>query len=98
MNIIVFGGTGKIGKAVAWDLSKEDSIEKIGLVGRRRQVLEETARMLPEGKTEIHAIDILDKEDISRVIKNYDVGVIAMPDRRTSYRVAETAIYDIHGG
>ena len=42
MKILVFGGSGKIGAAVAWDLVKEKDVETVGLVGRRAEALEKT--------------------------------------------------------
>ncbi len=32
MKVLVFGGSGKIGSAVAWDLAKDDEVQAIGIV------------------------------------------------------------------
>lgn len=92
MRILVFGGTGKIGSAVAWDLAKVDDVETIGLIGRRRSALEGTKKWLKSKKVVLHAVDITKKEKVMPVLKSYDVGVIALPDRRTSYAIVAKAI------
>ncbi len=92
MKIIVFGGSGKIGTAVAWDLMQRTDVEEVGLIGRRKDALESTARWLKSEKVRVHAVDIMDKPRTITVLKGYDVGVIALPDRRTSYRIVDTAI------
>jgi lysine 6-dehydrogenase len=92
MKALVFGGSGTIGSAVAWDLAKDDQVEAIGIVGRRKESLEETKRWIGSTKIVPHILDVHDKKAAITLMKQYDVGVIAMPDRKTSYRVAHTAI------
>lgn len=92
MKILVLGGSGKIGSAVAWDLVQAEEVEEIGLVGRRISALELTRSWLQSPRVTLHAMDITDKAELSRLMRHYQVGVLALPDRRTSYRVAETAI------
>jgi saccharopine dehydrogenase-like NADP-dependent oxidoreductase len=92
MKILVFGGAGKIGSAVAWDLIKADDVETVGLVGRTRGSLEQTKKRLGSKKIAVHALDITKKEKVMPVLKAHDVGVVALPDRRTSYAIAARAI------
>lgn len=92
MKILVFGGSGKIGAAVAWDLVKENDVETVGLIGRRRDALEKTMSWIASPKLKSHILDIDDTQALKGVMKEYDVGVIALPDRRTSYHVAQAAI------
>jgi saccharopine dehydrogenase-like NADP-dependent oxidoreductase len=92
MKILVFGGSGKIGTAVAWDLVKEDDVETVGLVGRRAEALDKTKSWIGSPKLKSHVLDIDDTQTLKSVMKEYDVGVIALPDRRTSYHVAQAAI------
>ena len=92
MKILVFGGSGKMGAAVAWDLVKQYDVEVVGLVGRRRNTLEGIKEWIDSPKIKTHALDIAHKDKVTPVMKQYDVGVIALPDRRTSYMLAETAI------
>ena len=92
MKILVFGGSGKIGAAVAWDLVKEHDVEAVGLIGRRREALEKTKTWIANPKLKLHILDIDDTQALKSVMQEYDVGVIALPDRRTSYHVAQAAI------
>jgi saccharopine dehydrogenase-like NADP-dependent oxidoreductase len=92
MKTLVFGGNGKMGAAVAWDLAKEPAVEVIGLVGRRKDALEQTRAWLKSPKVQVHALDIADRNAVQALMKQYDVGILTLPDRRTSYLVADTAI------
>jgi len=92
MKILVFGGSGKIGAAVAWDLVKADDVDTVGLIGRKRVALDKTKSWIANPKLKSHILDIDDTQTLRSLMKEYDVGVIALPDRRTSYHVAETAI------
>ena len=92
MNILVFGGSGKIGSAIAWDLVKEEDVEAVGIIGRRRDALEKTKAWISNPKVKSYNLDIADTQTIMGLMESYDVGVIALPDRRTSYQVLEMAI------
>jgi lysine 6-dehydrogenase len=92
MNVLVFGGSGKIGTAVAWYLIRRSDVETVGLVGRRKSVLRATAARLKSAKLKIHSLDILNKQLTMKLMKGYDVGVIALPDRLTSYRLVDAAV------
>jgi saccharopine dehydrogenase-like NADP-dependent oxidoreductase len=92
MKILVFGGSGKIGKAVAWDLAKDSRITRIGLVGRSAESLERTRRELDGSRMVCHAVDVGDRRAVHDAMKGYDAGALALPDRRTSYRIVHAAI------
>ncbi len=95
MKVMVFGGSGKMGRAVAWDLIKQDDVEVVGLVGRRQESLAKVRDSIGSEKTAIHALDVEDRDSLLRLMKAYDVGVSTLPDRRTSYTLVDAAI---HGG
>lgn len=47
MKVLVFGGSGKMGSAVAWDLVKNSKVGEVGIIGitgRRENALEKTIR------------------------------------------------------
>ncbi len=92
MKVLVFGGSGKIGSAVAWYLIRRDDVQTVGLVGRRRPALKATADRLKSGKLKLHVLDILEKRSTMKLMKGYDVGVIALPDRLTSYCLVDAAV------
>lgn len=92
MNILVFGGSGKIGAAVAWDLVKANDVDVVGILGRREDALKMTSDWINSPKIRTHILDITDTQGIKSLMQQYDVGVIALPDRKTSYKIVETAI------
>lgn len=92
MKILVFGGSGKMGAAVAWDLVQQEDVEALGLVGRREQVLEQTRAWIGSPKVEIHPLDIHDVAATAELMGQYDVGISTLPDRKTSYSVVDTAV------
>ncbi|MBA7598303.1 Lysine 6-dehydrogenase [subsurface metagenome] len=92
MKVLVFGGSGKIGSVVAWDLVKDTDVEAVGIVDRRKDALERVNSWINSNKVRLHILDITDREKIKRLMKEYDVGVITLPNRKTSYKVIDTAI------
>ncbi len=92
MKILVFGGSGKIGSAVAWDLAPDKDVEAIGIVGRHKDTLEGVKEWVGSDKVIPHVLDIHDKQAAIRLMKQYDVGVLTLPNRQTSYKVAHLAI------
>jgi len=92
MNFLIFGGSGKIGAAVAWDLVKVNDVGVVGLIGRREDALERKKAWIDSPKIRTHILDVADKRAVKGLMQHYDVGVIALPDRKTSYKVVETAI------
>ncbi|MBN2619974.1 saccharopine dehydrogenase NADP-binding domain-containing protein [candidate division WOR-3 bacterium] len=92
MKILVFGGSGKIGSAVAWDLVKDDAITQIGIVGRHEKSLKKVIDWIGSSKIKPHILDINDREATKALMKQYDVGALTLPDRKTSYKVVQSAI------
>jgi saccharopine dehydrogenase-like NADP-dependent oxidoreductase len=92
MNVLIFGGSGKIGAAVAWDLVKEEDVETVGIIGRREDALKKTMAWLASPKVKPYILDIADTRAVKNLMQQYDVGVITLPNRKTSYKVVETAI------
>ncbi len=92
MKALVFGGSGKIGSAVAWDLAKDKKIETIGIVGRRKDALEKVKNWIGSNRVKVCVLDINNKKDTINLMKQYKVGILTLPDRRTSYKVVHFAI------
>ncbi len=92
MKALVLGGNGKIGSAVAWDLVRQKEFDKVGLVGRNKESLRETAKWLKSDKVETYSVDMTNKNDVVELMKKFDVGVITLPDRRSDYLAVEAAI------
>ncbi len=92
MKILVFGGSGKIGSAVAWDLAPDSDVEAIGIVGRHMETLQQVKDWVGSDKITPHILDINDREAAIALMKQYDVGVLTLPNRQTSYKVVHLAI------
>jgi saccharopine dehydrogenase-like NADP-dependent oxidoreductase len=92
MKILVFGGSGKMGAAVAYDLVNEGDVELVGLVSRTEASLVKTKEWVKSDKIQIHPLDIHDVSACAKVMEEYDIGVSTLPDRKTSYRMADTAV------
>lgn len=92
MKILVFGGSGTIGRAVAWDLAQDGEVKAIGIVGRRKEALDETKEWIGSDKVIPQPLDILNREETKKLMGLYDVGIIALPDRRTSYSLIHSAV------
>jgi saccharopine dehydrogenase-like NADP-dependent oxidoreductase len=95
MKVLVFGGSGKMGSAVAWDLAKNSKVGEVGIIGitgRRENTLEKTKKWINSDKIVLHAIDVNNREETMKLMGKYDVGAITLPDRKCSYKVVDMAI------
>lgn len=92
MKVLVLGGAGKIGSAVAWDLAGDKEIESVGIVARNDKSLKKTLSWIASDKVVGHALDIADAAVTGQLMEKYDVAVITLPERRSSYRAIEVAI------
>jgi lysine 6-dehydrogenase len=92
VKVLVFGGTGRIGSAVAWDLARYGGVDFVGIASRSGKALEKTQAWIGRENVTPHVLDIADFETVKRLMSRYDVGVIALPDRNSSYRTLEAAI------
>ena len=71
MNILVFGGSGKIGAAVAWDLVKANDVQLVGILGRREDALKMTSDWIDSPKIRTHIIDVTDTQAIKSLMQKY---------------------------
>ncbi len=92
MKVLVFGGSGRMGFSVAGDLVRQPLVGKVGLVDNRADSLNRAKALLDSDKVLLHPIDIFDRTSICELMRAYDVGVVALPNRRASYQVFEAAI------
>ena len=95
MKVLVFGGSGKMGSAVAWDLAKNSKVGEVGIIGitgRRENALEKTKKWINSDKIILHAIDVNNREETMKLMEQYDVGAITLPNRKCSYKVVDMAI------
>ena len=85
-------GLGKVGAASAWALVKDSEVEAVGIVGRRKSNLERVQTWINSNKLIVHVLDVSNTEDTKILMKEYDVGIISLPDRKTSYTTVAVAI------
>jgi lysine 6-dehydrogenase len=90
MKILVLGAAGKMGRAVSWYLGKDPQVTKVGLLDAQESAL----KAMAEGanKFDIHTVSIEDSARLQSVMKEYDAGIVVLPNRRLSYLAIEAAI------
>jgi len=91
MKVLVIG-SGEVGTASAWDLVRDSEVELVGIVGRRKSSLERIRKWISSDKLKLHVLDVSNATDMKTLMRQYDVGIVSLPDRKTSYRTLETAI------
>ncbi len=92
MRILVFGGSGRIGRAVAWDLVRDPEVTAIGIVGNESASLEEARAWLGSPKVSTHRLDVDDRAAVLALASGWDAGVLTLPHRHASYKMIEHAI------
>jgi lysine 6-dehydrogenase len=92
MKALVLGGGGKIGSAVAWDLARFGGFEGVGIAGRGLHSLERARAWIGGERVSCHILDVADKEKTKVLMREFDVAVVALPERRSSYKALEAAV------
>jgi lysine 6-dehydrogenase len=93
MKILVIGGGGQIGRAVAWDLAKMcEDVDTVGVADVSSVALQRVKNLVDSDKIVMHALDVNDREAALGLIRKYDVCVSTLPDRGTSYGAIEAAV------
>lgn len=92
MKILSIGSAGKMGKAVVSYLSKDPEVTQVGLLDNYETGVKSLLEADTSGKLRAHLINVDDIEHVKGVMKDYNVVVVTLPDRRTSYKVMEAAI------
>jgi lysine 6-dehydrogenase len=90
MKILVLGAAGKMGRAVSWYLGKDPQISKVGLLDAHESALKPMAT--DADKFNIHTVRIEDSAKLQEVMKEYDAGIVVLPNRRLSYLATEAAL------
>ncbi len=92
MKVLAIGAAGKMGRAVVSYFANDPAIETLGLLDLPGSNLRSLAKGDETGRFRFHQLDIDCVEDLRQVMKQYDVGVSTLPNRRLSYQVMEAAI------
>lgn len=92
MKVLIIGAAGKMGKAVVSYFANDPVVETLGLLDTQESALKSLVKGDKPGKFKLHALDIDCVDEVKNVMKQYDVGVVTLPNRRLSYKVMELAI------
>src|SRR4030042_1546227 len=92
MKVLAIGAAGKMGKAVAAYCLHDPTVRALGLLDMQSGALEALAKSSGSDLLQLHATDIEDTAELTRVMQQYDVLVVALPNRKLSYKVMEAAI------
>jgi lysine 6-dehydrogenase len=92
MKVLVFGGGGKMGSTVAFDLLRDKDVTAVGLADRSQAALDAARERLKHPSVTTHLVDVNKKDELTALMKQYDVGINTLPDRRTSYTVVDAAV------
>jgi len=92
MKVVILGGSGTIGSAVAWDLVPDSDVERVGLVAVGGDRLERVRAWLASPKVSCHPVATDRREPLVPLLEQYDVAVLALPDRGTDYFYVEQVV------
>lgn len=92
MKVLAIGAAGKMGKAVVAYFANDPAIESLGLLDTQESALQALTKGNDIKKFKLHPLDINRIDEVKEVMKQYDVGVVTLPNRRLSYQVMEAAI------
>ncbi len=95
MKVLAIGAAGKMGKAVVAYCANDKAIDMLGVLDAQESALKALTAGDKTGKIRLHPIDIQDIDKLKEVMKQYDVGIVTLPNRMLSYKVMEAAI-DAH--
>lgn len=91
MKAIIFGA-GRQAAGVAWYLVNHTDFETVGIFSRSQGPIDEITEFIGSHKLRKHLGDVMDTHSTIEIMKEYDVGINALPTRQTSYRTVELAL------
>ena len=92
MKVLAIGAAGKMGRAVVSYLVNDPAVELVGLLDTQEFALQSVVRGADPGKYRLHPVDLKRTEELKRIMRQYDVAVSTLPNRKLSYEVMEAAI------
>jgi len=89
MKVLILGGSGIQGSAVAEDMMKKENVTDVVIAARNKKALELVSSWIKSEKLKIECIDVSNKESLVKLIKKggFDVVVSSVP-----WRVAITPL------
>ena len=92
MKVLAIGAAGKMGRAVVSYFAGDPAVELLGLLDTQENVLRSLTKGEHSARFRLHPLDINCIDEVKEVMKQYDVGVVTLPNRKLSYQVMEAAI------
>jgi lysine 6-dehydrogenase len=90
MNIIVLG-SGMMGQAIAYDLSKFSNFDNITIADNNKETLEYTKKIFKNKKFIFQTLDLDKPKDVNQCLQGYDIAISAVP-YKYNYFLAKTVI------
>jgi saccharopine dehydrogenase-like NADP-dependent oxidoreductase len=81
-----------MGKAVVAYLVNDPEVGRVGVLDCDEDTLQSFQAAAQGAKIKPHCVDVEDLTALKQVIRQYDVAVVTLPNRRLSYKVMEAAI------
>jgi len=92
MKALIFGA-GRQAEGMAWYLANHTDFEKIGILSRSEDPIDDIIEFIGSKKLEKYVVNVIDEtEKLKDIMREYDVGINALPTRKTCYATAEAAI------
>ncbi len=91
MKALIFGA-GKQAEGCAWYLANKSDFETIGIASRTEATIDRLMEFIDSDKLVKHVVDVTDRVKTRAIMEKYDVGINALPTRKTSYTTLEIAI------
>lgn len=92
MKALIFGA-GRQAKGVAWYLAKKSDFDQIGILSRSEGPIEDIIDFVESERFKKYVVDVIEEtERLKEVMKEYDVGINALPTRKTCYATVEAAL------
>jgi saccharopine dehydrogenase-like NADP-dependent oxidoreductase len=92
MKVLAIGAAGKMGRAVVSYLANDPAVEVVGLLDTQENVLRSLTKDGDPRKFRLYPLDLRNAAKVKEVMRQYDVAVSTLPNRKLSYEVMETAI------
>ena len=90
MKVVVIG-TGRMGKAVAYDLVKNPRVKQIKIIEQHQDHLDKLKEWLPKDSILTEQVDITKEEDTIKALSGYDVAISCVP-YKFNFDLAKMAI------
>jgi len=91
LKILVIG-CGKMGSVIAWDLCRYEEVESVGLVDNYSPSLEKATAWIQDKRVTSHLLGSRFREQLTELMKSYDVGIGALPMIRQTNQLIEMAV------